>query len=237
MAAKQDEVTKYISGELKAGKTQAEVVQALVANGWQVEPAQAAVNQASGTPPPPPSSAAPAPPNTTAQTGNAGSPIQVENVQYNMAMNPVESRVGFFLKIASVGLWFMAFFAAVTMATIIARVDDESVEIAGILVFTVSLAVAAIPTYFIANNKMNEELQKNPAQVDDLFFKKATRTGLYVAVIATGISVIAAVYNLLGSAFLEDSGSVTGFFQSLAFAASFAAVLAYFWSLHGKTKR
>ena len=237
MAAKQDEVTKYISGELKAGKSQAEVVDALVANGWQADAAQAAVSQAAGTPPPPPASAAPAPPNTTAQTGNAGSPIQVENVQYNMAMNPVESRVGFFLKIASVGLWFMAFFVAVTLATIIARVDDESVEIASILVFTVSLAVAAVPTFFIANMKMQTELEKNPAQVDDLFFKKATRTGLYIAVLATGISVIAAVYNLLGSAFLDNSGSVTGFFQSLAFVASFGAVLAYFWALHAKTRR
>lgn len=237
MPKEQDEVTKYIQSELKAGRSQAEVVGALVASGWQQDAAQTVVSQAAGVPMPPSGSAAPAPPNTTSQTGNAGTPLQVENVQYNMTMAPVESRVGFFLKIASVGLWFMAFFVAVTLATLIAKADDSSIEVAGVIVFTVSLSVAALPTFFIANKKMEEEFAKNPAQVDDLFFKKATRSGLYGAVVLTAISVISAVYNLLASAFLEDGGSVTGFFQAFAFVIGFGAVMAYFWRLHGRTKR
>lgn len=236
MTEDKDPAAKYISDQLKSGVHPAQLVQNLISGGWQQEVAQSAVNAHLNMPPPPPNQMAA--PNMYAQTGNAGVPLQVESVQYNMMMHPVESRVGFFLRLASLGLWVMIIFVASSFAAIISNAQNDSSGVGGIIVFTISIACAAIPIFLISNKKMNQELAKNPAMVDDLFFKKSTRSGLYAAIVFTAIALIAAVYNLLAAAFLkEGSGSASGFFQCFVFALCFGGGLFYYWNLHSKTRR
>ncbi|MEM6997864.1 MAG: hypothetical protein AAF413_03045 [Patescibacteria group bacterium] len=231
---KQDATTKYIRDQLKAKQSPQAIIQNLVTSGWQEAEAAKVVNAVAAVPPPPPSQGVA---NNTAQTGNEGKPLQVEGVQYNMMMSPVESRVGFFLRLASVGLWFTVFFLGFTLAALIAAAQGDSEDVAGLVVFTISLSFASVPVFLIANSKMHKELDKNPAFVDDLFYKKSTRSGLYAAVVLTAIALIAAVFNLLGAAFLDDAGSISGFFQSVGFLIPFTGALYYFWQLHAKTRR
>jgi len=238
MAKADNSTGKFIEEQLKSGKSVQQVVAMLVANRWQQTEAEQVVNQYAKVPNPPVQAGQPAPPppNTTSQTGNAGTPAQSESVQYNMVMAPVESRVGFFLKIASIGLWFMVFFVAGTLAAIITAMTGDSTQIAETLVVTISISVAAVPTFIVANKKMENEIAKNKALVDDLFYKKATRSGLYASIVLASIAAVAAVYNLLGAAFL-DSGSVEGFFIALAYLACFGGALYYYWRLHTRTRR
>ncbi|MDX1765675.1 MAG: hypothetical protein R3313_01850 [Candidatus Saccharimonadales bacterium] len=233
------EHTKFIKKKFKEGMEPSAVVRLLTSSGWQHYSAQKAVQEAMDVPAPPDDTSLAPPPNETAQTGNTGTPVQVENVQYNMGVKPVESRIGTFLKISAVGLWLTVIFVSWFVASIIGLASDGSTDgLSGQIVFTVSLSAVSVPTFVIADRKVREELLKNNALVDDLFFKKNVRSGLNAAIGLTGISAFITIFTFLSAAFIADSdvGFLNGF-QSLVFTAGFGCALLYYWRLHALTKR
>ncbi len=227
----------FIKQQLENGATPQQVVSMLVSNGWQTEQAQQAVNNASSPPPPPPPPAQAAPANTTSQTGNEGTPLQVENVQYNMKMKPVRSRIGLFSRFVAIALWILSFFVGSSLVAIVGRFTDSSVDVAEGLVLTIALSVVLVPIFVVANKKLKAELAKNPNIVDDLFFKKSVRANLYAGVIIAGLLVFIAVFAFLSIFFLGDEGNAIEALHPLLFAGAFSSVIFYYWPLHAKTRR
>jgi len=234
----ESEHTKFIKKKIKDGMEPSAVVRLLTSSGWQHFSAQKAVQEAMDVPAPP-DNVPLAPVNETAQTGNTDKPVQVENVQYSMGVKPVESRIGTFLKISAAGLWLTAIFVSWFVASIIGLASDGSTDgLSGQIVFTVSLSAVSVPMFVIADRKVREELLKNQALVDDLFFKKNVRSGLNAAIGLTGVTAFITVFTFLSAAFIADSdvGFINGF-QSLIFTVGFAGALYYYWRLHALTKR
>jgi len=236
---KDSDHTRFIKKKIKDGMEPSAVVRLLTSSGWQHFSAQKAVQEAMDVPPPPDNETPAPPPPETAQTGAADKPLQVENVQYSMGVKPVESRIGTFLKISAAGLWLTAIFVSWLVASIIGLASDGNTDgLSGQIVITVSLSAVSVPMCVIADRKVREELLKNQALVDDLFFKKNVRSGLNAAIGLTGITAFITVFTFLSAAFIADSdvGFINGF-QSLIFTGGFAGALYYYWRFHAMTKR
>jgi len=226
------DIDSYIASHRQAGTTDEQITIQLLQNGWTLEQVQKALNKDV------PAAPSPVTNNFSAQTGNTGTPIQVENVQYNMKMKPVESKVGLYIKVASVGLWFTVLFVASFLSTLVQKIAGNGGDVANELVLTLSLSVVAIPIFLIAYKKFRAELVKNPVTNDDIFFKKIVRLNLWWGIIWGALASVITVYQLLAAAFLRNSsGSYAAAFSALMYALGFGVIIMFYWRLHAKTQR
>ena len=228
----QASVQAYIDHQRKAGLTNEQIGMDLMRSGWSLEH----VNAALGTGIPAPATSVSN--SMTAQTGNAGMPLQVENVQYNMKMKPVQSKIGLYIKIASTSLWFTVVFVCAFLATVIQKVAGNSGDLGSSFVLTLSLAVVTTPIFLVAYSKFRAEERKNPISRDDIFLKQSVRKGLWGAVVLGAIASVIALYQVLGATFLKESSAsyATGF-SALVFALGFGSLVYFYWGLHAKTQR
>lgn len=177
--------------------------------------------------------------NNTAQTGNVGTPLQVENVQYNMSVKPVESKVGLYMRVLSIAMWFTVIFACSFLSSLVSRiVGDDSSDLGSALVVTLSLLAVSTPIFVVAYRKFKNEERNNPAVIDDLFFKKSVRQNLWVGVVLGAIAAFSFIYTVLSGAFLEDNeADPAGIFSALIFTLGFGSIVWFYWKLHAQTKR
>lgn len=234
-----NETDGYIAAQRKAGHNDPAIIETLVQNGWDRNAAAAAVNGGSNVPPPPPP-AQPAPVNQYSQSGNAGVPLQVENVAYNMRMRPVESKIGLYMRFTNWGLWISVFAVCGFFATIVGRIagSDSDLGVATALAF--SFSAIAVPIFIIANKKRNAELDTNPALIDDIFYKRSIRQGLGWAIGLTAVSTFFMLYGFLSLLFLNkdpDSSDTATPFQAFIYALGFGAALYFYWLQHARTRR
>lgn len=222
----------FIDSHRKAGTTDEQITVQLLQAGWPLDQVTRALSADAPTPEPSVHN------NMTAQTGNAGTPVQIENVQYNMRMKPVESKVGLYIRIAGVGLWFTAFFVAGFFASLIQQLSGTDQQLGQALVFTLSLSVVTIPIFLVAYSKFRAEQKRNPASTDDIFFKQSVRRGLWFNVVIGAIAAIATVYQLLSTMFLPENGTTyASGLSALCFTLGFGGVVYFYWRLHAQTQR
>src|SRR5690348_2839325 len=120
---------QYVEAQRKAGLSDNEIMSKMIQAGWDHNDVTALL---SGDVPPPPSGS---PSHNYAQTGNTGVPIQVENVQYNMKVKPVESKIGTYLRLTMLGLWFSVAAVCSLLAGIINKVGNEFYDVGPVAVF------------------------------------------------------------------------------------------------------
>lgn len=175
----------------------------------------------------------------TAQTGNTGTPLQVENVQYNMKMRAVQSKIGLYSKLANAGLWLTAIFTAYFLATLVDSAGGQGEDLGEAAVLQISLLIVSVPVFVVAHLKREKDLAVNPELSDDLFFKKSVRRNLSLAVFLTAAVLFGAIFNTLSKLFLDSGDTIEGttIANFFIFTLAFAAVLAYNWRLHRLTKR
>lgn len=225
-------IHEYVQHQRKAGKTDLDIGMQLMQAGWT----QDQINQVllAGVPAP----QAPVAYNQLAQTSNAGTPLQVENVQYNMRMKPVESKVGLYIKIAGAGLWFTVLFLCGFLTTLIHKIAGDGGDLGAALVFTLSLAVVTTPIFILAYRKFRTEQLKNPITSDDIFFKRSVRRSLTWGIIFGAIAAIITLFQFMSALFLKNSGgSYSSALSALVFALGFGGIVYFYWRLHAKTQR
>ena len=193
-------------------------------------------NQTPNIPPMPTAGAA------TSQTGGAGAPIQVENVQYNVNVGKVKSKIGLASTLTSIFGWITVFvvaFGLVSLGEILfpgLGADPEGAK--EFLVFGISVLVPVLPLFIFSVKRLNKALAENPLSIDDLYFKRSIRFNLVFGLIITCFWTIAFVYNILAMTLLQNK-DVTGgaIFDSFFFFVTPAAFVYFFWTYQQKTKR
>ncbi len=174
----------------------------------------------------------------TNQTGGMGTPVQVENVQYNVQVGKMQSKVGLISHFFTLGAWAIAIVGAMVLTALRAQVFSHAGGVGEIIVFGISVLVPVVPIFWYARTRLNKVLQDNPAAIDDIFFKKSIRFHL-VAATAVGVFwIVRFVYSLLSGVFLSsgslDAGTVI---DTLIFAALFTGLAFLFLQYQLKTKR
>jgi hypothetical protein len=226
------DLISFIDAHRKAGTTDEQITVQLLQAGWPLDQVTQALAHDAPTPDPAVQN------NMSAQTGNAGTPMQVENVSYNMRMKPVQSKVGLYIKFAGVGLWLTAFFVSGFFASLIQQLSGSDQQLGQALVFTLSLSVVTVPIFLIAYSKFRAEMKKNPADIDDIFFKQSVRRGLWFNVVIGAIAAVVTVYQLLSTLFLPDNGTTyASSLSALCFTLGFGGVVYFYWRLHALTRR
>jgi hypothetical protein len=89
----------YIETQRKAGIPDNTIMANMIQAGWDHQDVSRLLSNDVPKPP------APLEHHNYSQTGNSGTPLQVENVQYNMKVKPVESKIGTYLRLTMLGLW------------------------------------------------------------------------------------------------------------------------------------
>ncbi len=222
---------QYVEAQRKAGLSDNDIMSQMIQAGWDHADVARLL---SGDVPPPPT---PLPSHGYSQTGNTGTPIQVENVQYNMKVKTVESKIGLYVRLTMLGLWATVIAGCTLITGIINRVADEFADLGPIAVFSISLAAVSVPVFIIANKKRMKEMLRDPRLIDDLFYKRRIRNSLVTAVVLSGIVAFSTLYQILSKMFLHSSESVTSILSAFVFLAGFGGVLAFVWQLHTKTQR
>jgi hypothetical protein len=185
-------------------------------------------------------------PTQTSQTGNTGTPIQVENIQYNVNVKKVTSKIGLSVFLSAILLWFIAFIA-VTLFTVLraklfpdctSGVCEEVTDFGEMIVFSISGLIPLVPIFIFLIYRTKKILVDNPAASDDIFFKRTVRFHLVISLLAALGWAFVAVYNLLGKIFLQYQ-DITGamIMDSFIFAAIFIAMTWFFWMYERMTRR
>jgi len=222
----------YIAEQRKAGVSDNSIMAQLIQAGW--DHSEVTKLLTAGAPEPP---TAPLPAHNYSQTGNTGVPMQVENVQYNMRVKTVESKIGLYVRVTMLGLWLTVIAACSLLAGIINRIEYSYADVGPVAVFAISLAAVAVPILYFGNKKRAREMARDPRLVDDLFYKRRVRHSLVVAVVFAGLTAFSMLYELLSKVFLHGSTSVAAILSNLVFLLGFGAILAFVWKLHASTQR
>lgn len=178
----------------------------------------------------------------TNQTGGTGTPKQVENVQYNVNVGTVRSKVGLASTLSSLFGWATALMAVIGMLAIVQMVLPKDVnemqQSKESLVVAISGLVPILPLFIFTVKRLNKALKENPANWDDLFFKKSIRFNLVLALIISCFWAITLVYNILAK-FILNNGNITiqVVLNNLVFLLPPAALVYFYWTYQQKTKR
>jgi|GEM_PF-3166063 len=231
----------FITTKRQQGQKDDLILEELVAAGWD----RIAVLQALGGKdvPAPAAPAAPAAgqPAVTSQTGNPGQPLQLETVHYNISVGKVRSRIGVSARVASLMLWLSAGTIAIILLALRASIlPDPNEDLSGLsqaLVFGIAVLIPIVPLLWFALRRMNRMLAENPANSDDLYFKKTIRFNLWVWMIFSLFWAIAAVYNIMAKAFLHNPVSRSAIIDAFIFALTAIATLYVFWRYYRISRR
>lgn len=180
----------------------------------------------------------PAPPETS-QTGSEDKPTQIENVQYSVKVGKVRSKVGLATTVSAISGWILAFMIMVVIVTINATIfDRDATDLKETLVFVIAVCVPVAPIMYLAVKRMNKALVENPANMDDVYFKKSVRFHFIAGLIWSIFWAITAVYNLLSKMVLADTEITAKMIaDSFGFLLPVALLTYFFWTYQQKTKR
>jgi len=222
---------QYIDAQRKAGVSDNAIMAQMIQAGW--DHADVSNMLSSDVPQPP----VPMPAHNYSQTGNTGVPLQVENVQYNMRVKPVESKIGLYVRLTMLGLWLTVIAVCSFLSGLINAIAYEGSDFGPIAVFAISLAAVSVPVLIIANQKRAKEMARDPRLIDDLFYKRRIRHSLVVAVVISALTAFSLLYQILSKLFLHGDVSGSSILSTLVFLLGLGCILAFVWKLHAKTQR
>lgn len=178
-------------------------------------------------------------PMQTSQTGAQGpAPIQVENVQYNMRVGTVRSKIGLITFLFAIGAWVISFVAIFLLTAIQVTISGgENIVLGTVIVFSIAVLVPVAPIFWYVRNRLNKVLVESPGLVDDLFFKRTIRLSLIIAIFIAVIRIIGFVYSLLSRLFLDGNSTWSSIINSFIAAVVFSGLALLFLQYQLKTKR
>ncbi len=229
-------IEDFINQKRKEGQSDDLIMSELIALGWDKN---IVLQKLAGV-------LAPTPDNgsiQTSQTGSIGAPIQVENVQYNVKVKGVSSKIGLTAFLSAIMLWIIAFVVAFLLLTIRTQfipdaIPDTTISFAEALVFCISLLAPVAPLFVFLFIRMKKLLAENPANRDDLFFKRSIRFNLIISLLIALAWSYVAVYNILGMLILKNQDITGGMIaDGIIFAVVFITTTLFFWHYQRLTKR
>lgn len=179
---------------------------------------------------------------TSSQTGGAGTPVQLENVQYNVQVGKVRSKVGFAAFLMSLFAWGVVVVVLMLMlavrANLIPSAQDVPGDLAGIVVLSIAFLVPLAPIFWYIRKRMHKIIAQNPAATDDLFFKRTIRFHLVISILMAICWIVIMLYNILAKIFLHNQGITLGIIvNSIIFAIVFSGAALFFLQYQNMTKR
>jgi hypothetical protein len=179
---------------------------------------------------------------TSSQTGGQGTPVQVENIQYNVNVGKVKSKVGFAGFLTFCTAWVGASLVLFTLLSLktmaFSSVESEIIEAKEMLVFIIALAIPVIPLFIFLFKRLEKLLRENSINNDDISYKKTLQMHMILSIINSVAWVFTFVYTVLTVLLLESAtpGEPTNF-DSIFFAFTALALTAFFWHFQKQTKR
>lgn len=183
----------------------------------------------------------------TSQTGNTGAPIQVENVQYNVKVGRVTSKIGLVAFLSAIMVWLIAFVSFSLLTAIRAKFlpdcelgicEDVAINFGEVIVFSIAVLAPVIPVFLFLRNRLKKLLDENPANRDDIFFKRSIRFNLVISLLIALWWSYVAIFNVLGKLFLKYQDVTGGMIaDSIIIAVIFIATTLFFWQYQKLTRR
>ncbi|MBI3231505.1 MAG: hypothetical protein HYZ51_00250 [Candidatus Doudnabacteria bacterium] len=217
------------------------ILEELVSIGWEKTSVLRKLAGGGTAPSPDPSGQATSSVGTN-QTGGTGTPVQLENVQYNVQVGKVRSKIGFAAFLMAILVWLAAgvllFLLLTLRAKILPSVGDELTDLAGQIVLSIAFLVPLVPALWYTRRRLHKILAENPASADDLFFKRTIRFHLVIGVLVALLWIAIAVYNILAKVFLDNADITSGATEdSVIFALIFGSVAMFLLHYQNMTKR
>lgn len=176
-----------------------------------------------------------------AQTGAASTPLQVENVQYNVSVGKTKSKIGVATFFMALCAWVMGFLGIALLLAIREALipgEGDSMEIKETIVFVISGLIPFVAVFAYAFVRIGAIIRDNPAAIDDIFFKRLIRWNLGVAGIIAMLTVFFAIYNTLSLLVLKDPEMMASTVaDSFIFMLAFVALALLFLRYELKTRR
>ena len=169
-------------------------------------------------------------------------PIKVENIQYNVNVGTVKSKVGLASTLTAVFGWITALMVICSLLALISILlkptPEDVLQAKNTLVFAIAVLVPILPLFIFSVKRLNKSLKENQANLDDLFFKKSIRFNLILGLIISCFWSITLVYNILAKIILQnDKITLVTILNNIAFLLPPAIFLYFFWTYQQKTKR
>ncbi len=237
---KTSELQKFVEKKRKEKQPDELILEELVAAGWDRGDALRAL--AGDDVPRPEPRTSPDKTAPTTQTGAPGTPLQVENVQYNVNVGKVRSKIGLAATISSLFGWILAFVLMGTLLTLRAMAFPDSGDSVKDpkenLVVAIAVLIPLLPIWLYAVKRMNLSLLENPVNADDVYFKKSIRFHFFVSLIATFLWAFVLIYNVLARVLLNKTEITNTILMNTAIFFIPLALLTYFFFSYQKlTKR
>ena len=177
--------------------------------------------------------------NSQAQTGTVGQPIQVENVQYNVSVGSLQTKVALAFSFTSVTLALIVFFAALTVYSVLGNVLGFHLnDFKTMIVAFISMLVPLAPLFFFSNKRLKKIINENPSAIEDVIFKKILRSALILEVFLAVVIITSYTYMVLSILFLENEGSLAQSLSSLiVFGGAFGYLAYWTYTYQELTKR
>jgi len=176
------------------------------------------------------------------QTSGNGTPVQVENVQYDVKVGKVRSKIGLAAFLTSLSVWALALIMTLLLHSVRAKllpsINDDMNGFAEQMVLSISMLVPIVPLLWYLTRRLNKILVENPTAIEDLFFKKTIRFHLVVSVIFAVWWIMVTVYNILAKTILDHQNITAGMIlDSVIFALIYSYVAFFFFHYQNMTKR
>lgn len=173
--------------------------------------------------------------NTISQTGVPTPPIQVENVQYNVAVNKYQSKPALIFTIANTCMAIGLFMLASTLHNITGLMlgfNDEN-----FLQFTISALIPLAVIGGMAIVKLNKLLKEQPAAWEDIKFKSRLRKSFMFFLTLAGLGSFNAIFNFIGIFIEVDEKTVQNSFFSLYYVGGLIIMTLWLYSYQKRTSR
>lgn len=173
-----------------------------------------------------------------AQTGTGSTPIQVENVQYNVPVPHYTSKPGLVFGIAKISLAAFLLAVASSLYEITGLLLGFAGEhVAGNIQLMVSLSVPAGVIAFVSVRRMKTIIADSPALLEDITFKARLRRAFIFFLSLSALFVFVTIFNTIGIFVGTASHPVTNSFFSLYYGGGLIIMTLWLYSYQVKTRR
>jgi hypothetical protein len=172
------------------------------------------------------------------QTSSPQQPIQVENVQYNVQVGKFFSRVGFAFTVANASLMILILVLAWVLHGLAGQTFGfENYFVKESIILLIAISVPLIPLHIFSTKRL-KKLIENPANLEDILFKKHLRKALWAEIIISVYYISFGIYKGLSILFLDKEGNVAAAFSGvIIYGGAFAFLAWWSYSFQKRTQR
>ncbi|RJQ37512.1 hypothetical protein C4552_00550 [Candidatus Parcubacteria bacterium] len=167
------------------------------------------------------------------------SPVPPASIAPQPAVNIVkaDSRLSFAAHIALGALWALVYFLANAVQEVLKNSFGRPSDMGLSIVVFVSVAIPLLPIFLFANRRLQRMLASNPANIEDLNFKKKIRKSLFLITLIGVVYVSYRTYQVLNILFLDSNGDLTASGIALVVNGAGLGFLAWYsWSFYNKMR-